>query len=67
MSEVGFDRCHNDPPLFVSRVRKYFIFLWVDDLLIFGEKQLLQPLVDPISATFAGHDLRELHHVIVWR
>ena len=31
LSELGFDRCHIDPELFVSRVGKCFIFLWVDD------------------------------------
>ena len=45
--------------------RSWFItFLWVDDLLIFSEKQLLQPLVDKILATFDGRDLKELHHVL---
>ena len=64
LSEFGFDRCHNDPALFVSRVGKCFIFLWVDDLLIFSEKELLQPLVDKILATFDGRDLLELSHVL---
>ena len=41
LTEVGFDRCHSDPSLFVSSVGKCFIFLWVDDLLIFSEKKLL--------------------------
>ena len=27
LSEIGFDRCHSDPALFVSRVGKCFIFL----------------------------------------
>ena len=33
LSEIGFDRCHSDPALFVSKVGRCFIFLWVDDLL----------------------------------
>ena len=64
LSEIGFDRCHNDPALFVSNVGRCFIFLWVDDLLIFSEKKLLQPLVDKILATFDGRDLKELSHVL---
>ena len=64
LSKLGFDRCHSDPALFVSRVGKCFIFLWVDDLLIFSEKELLQPLVDEILATFDGRDLKELSHVL---
>ena len=61
-SELGVDRCHGDPALFMSRVVKCLIFLWVDDLLIFSEKKLLQPLVDKILATFDGRDLKELSH-----
>ena len=64
LSELGFDRCHSNPTLFVSRVGKCFIFLWVDDLLIVIEKKLLQPLVDKILATFDGRDLKELSHVL---
>ena len=64
LSEIGFDRCHSDPALFVSRVGKCFIFLWVDDLLIFSEKELLQPLVDKILSTFDGRDIKELSHVL---
>ena len=64
LSETGFDRCHSDPALFVSRVGKCFIFPWVDDLLIFSEEKLLQPLVDKILATFDGRDLKELSHVL---
>ena len=64
MSELGFDRCHSDPALFVSRMGKCFIFLWVDDLLILSEKKLLQPLLDKILATFCGRDLKEVHHVL---
>ena len=45
LSEVGFDRCHSDPALYVSKVCRCFIFLWVDNLLIFSEKELLQHLV----------------------
>ena len=41
LSELGFDRFHSDPALFVSRVGKRVIFLWVDDLLILSEKKLL--------------------------
>ena len=64
LSELDFDRCHSKPALFVSRVGKCFIFLWVDDLLIFSKKTLLQPLVDKILATFDGRDLKELSHVL---
>ena len=64
LSEIGFDRCHSNPALFVSKVGRCFIFLWVDDLLIFSEKELLQPLVDKILATFDGRDLKELSHVL---
>ena len=64
LSEVGFDRCHSDPALLVSKVDRCFNFLRVDDLLIFSEKELLQPLVDKILATFDGRDLKEPSHVL---
>ena len=64
LSELGFDRCHSNTALFVSGVGKYFIFLWVDEFLIFSEKKLLQPVVDRTLATFEGRDLKELHHVL---
>ena len=48
----------------MSKVGRCFIFLWVDDLLIFNETQLLQPLVDKILALFDGRDLKELSHVL---
>ena len=43
LSELGFDQCHSDPTLFVSSAGRRFGFLWVDDMLIFSEKKLLQP------------------------
>ena len=67
---LGFDRCHSDLALLVSRVDRCFIFLWVDDLLMFSEKKLLQPLVDRILATFDGRFfkiqsiMKEVHHVL---
>ena len=48
----------------MSTVSRCSIFLWVEDLLRFSEKKLLQPLVDRILATFDGRDLKELHHVL---
>ena len=51
-------------PCTVSKVGRCFICLWVDDLLIFSETQLLQPLVDKILATFDGRDLKELSNVL---
>ena len=65
LSEIVFDRCHCDTALFVSKMGRCFIFLWVDHLLIFSEKELLQPLVDKILAKFDGRDLKELSHVLV--
>ena len=64
LSELGFDRCHSDPALFVSKVGRCFIFLWVDDLLMFNEQSLLQPLVEKILTAFDGRDLKELNHVL---
>ena len=38
LSELGFERCASDPALYVSKVGWCFIFLWVDDLVIFSAK-----------------------------
>ena len=64
LSEIGFDKCHSEPALFVSKVGRCFIFLWVDDLLIFSEKDLLQPLIDKILGKFDGRDLKDPSHVL---
>ena len=45
LSDLGFERCKSDPALYVSKVGRCFIFLWVDDLLIFSAEDQLQPLV----------------------
>ena len=48
----------------MSGVGKCFIFLWVDDLLMFSEKKLPQPLFDKILAKLDCRDLKELHHLL---
>ena len=48
----------------MSNVGRCFIFLWVDDLLIFSAKDQLQPLVGKILTTFEGRDLKELRYVL---
>ena len=60
LSDLGFARCASDPALYVNKVGRCFIFLRVDDLLIFSAKDQLQPLADKILVTFEGRDLKEL-------
>jgi hypothetical protein len=64
LSDLGFERCASDPALYVCKVGRCFIFLWVDDLLIFSAKEQMQPLVDKILTTFEGRDLKELSYVL---
>ena len=64
LSDSGFERYASDPALHVSKVGSCFIFLWVDDLLIFSAKDQMQPLVDKILTTFEGRDLNELNYVL---
>ena len=59
LSDLGFERCASDLALYVSKVGRCFIFLWVDDLIIFAAKDELQPLVDQIITTFERRDLKE--------
>ena len=66
--DLGFERCASDPAsdpaLYMSKVGRCFIFLWVDDLLIFSAKDQMQPLVDKIITTFEGRDLNELSYML---
>ena len=64
LSDLGFERCASDPALYVSKVGRCFIFLWVDDLLTCCAKDSMQPLVDKILTTFEGRDLNELSYVL---
>ena len=64
LSDIGFKRCASDPAIYVSKVGRYFIFLWVDDLLIFSAKDQMQQLVDKILTTSEGRDLYELSYVL---
>ena len=52
------------PALYVCKVGRCFIFLWVNDLLIFSAKDQMQPLVDKILTRFEGRDLNELSYVL---
>ena len=64
LSDLGFEGCASDPALYVSKVGRCFIFLWVDDLLIVSAKDQLQPLVDKILTTFEGRDLKKLSNLL---
>ena len=64
LSDSGFERCASDPTLYVSKVGRCFIFLWVDGLRIISAKVQLQPLIDQILTTFEGRDLNELSYVL---
>ena len=64
LSNLGFERCASGPALYVSKVGRCFIFLWVDNLLVFSAKDRLQPLVDEILTAFEGRDLKELSYVL---
>ena len=48
----------------MSKIGRCFIFLWVDDLLIFSAQDQMQPLVVKILTTFEGRNLNELSYVL---
>ena len=48
----------------MSKVGRCFIFLRIDDLLIFIANDPLQALVDKILTTFEGRDMKELSYVL---
>ena len=60
LGEMGFVRSHSDPALYVRKTGRCFIFLWVDDLFIFGRSMGLKELIDQILKVFTGRDLGDL-------
>ena len=54
----------SDPALYVSKIGRCFIFLWVDDLLILSAKNQLQPLVEKILTPIKGRDQEKLSCVL---
>ena len=54
----------SDPALYVSKIGRCFIFLWVDDLLILSAKNPLQPLVEKILTPIKGRDQEKLSCVL---
>ena len=60
LGEMGFVRSHSDPALYVRKTGRCFIFLWVDDLFIFGRSTGLKALIDQILKAFEGRDLGDL-------
>ena len=60
LAEMGFVVSHSDPGLYVRKVGRCFIFLWVDDLFIFSSPAGLQDLIETILTKFEGRDLGDL-------
>ena len=61
---MGFVRSARDPALFICKVGRCLIFLWVDDLLIFGRKEQMDDAISKILEAFEGRDLGELGYVL---
>ena len=61
LSDLGFERCASDPALYVSKVGRCPIFVWVDDLLVFSAKDPLQRW----SEKYSQH-LRDVICVVIY-
>jgi hypothetical protein len=64
---MGFKRAGYDPALFCrtsSSREKQFIFLWVDDLMIFASKAICDSIVEQVFGTIKGRDLGEATWVL---
>jgi hypothetical protein len=67
LNSMGFERAGYDPALFCRTSgsgENQFIFLWVDDLLIFASEQESNKIVDTVLKTFRGRDLGEAAWVL---
>ena len=64
LHDLDFVRAACDPALYVCKHNRCFVFLWVDDLLIFTTNKLMQPLVDKILRKFKGRSIGELDFVL---
>ena len=60
LAELGFTPAHADSGLYVRKVGRCFIFLWVDDLFIVSEPKGLEEVCHLILERFTGRNLGDL-------
>lgn len=66
LKKLGFERAGYDPALFIRKVsgEKQFIFIWVDDLIIFATRKACDEIVEHVFDKFKGRDLGEATWVL---
>ena len=57
LDEVGFTTASADSGLYISKVGRCFVFIWVDDLFIASSPAGLHDVVNPILKKFKGKNL----------
>ena len=61
---LDFVRSHSYPALFISKYGRCFIFIWVDDLLVFTTADVMDLLCAQILSKVKGRSDGEIGHVL---
>ena len=64
LHDLDFVRSYSDPALFIRKYGRCFIFIWVDDLLVFTIADVMETLCAQILSRFKGRSEGEIGHVL---
>ena len=64
LHDLDFVRSHSDPALFMRKYGRCFIFIWIDDLLVFTTADVMETLCAQILSRFKGRIEDEIGHVL---
>ena len=64
LHDLEFVRSRGDPALFTRKYGRFFIFIWVDDLLVFTIADVMETLCAQILYRFKGRSEGEIGHVL---
>ena len=62
--ELDFVYSHIDPALFIRKHIRCFIFMWVDDMLVFTTEDVMETLCAQILSRFKGRSEGEIGLVL---
>ena len=62
LHDLDFVRSHSDPALFIRKYGRCFIFIWVDDLLVFTSTDVMETFCAQILSIFKGRSEGEIKH-----
>ena len=64
LHDLDFVRSHSDPALFILKYGRCFIFIWVDDLLVFKTADVMETLCAQILSRFKGQSKVEIGYFL---